>query len=44
MDIIPVVEVEVRGPSAFNVDGELVNAEDALRVKVRHRRLPVYAK
>ena len=44
VDIIPVVEVEVRGPSAFNVDGELVNAEDALRVKVRHRRLPVYAK
>lgn len=44
IDIIPVVEVEVRGPSAFNVDGELVTAEDAaVRVKVR-RGLPVFAK
>lgn len=44
IDIIPVVEVEVRGPSAFNVDGEVVTAEDVMRVRVRHRKLPVFAK
>ena len=44
IDIIPVVDVEVRGPAAFNVDGEVVTAEDVMRVRVRHRKLPVFAK
>lgn len=44
VEIIPVVDVEVRGPSAFNVDGELVTAKDSLRVTVKHKGLPVFAK
>ena len=44
VEIVPVVEVEVRGPSSFNVDGEIVTAEDAMLVRVRHRALPVFAK
>ena len=44
VQIIPVVDVEVAGPSAWNVDGELVQAGTSMRVRVKHRGLPVFGR